>query len=68
MCGINDVRLTQMHTAKPLLPEPSSFEAETATKKVKTYKSPGTDQIPAELIQAGHNTLRSGIHNLSVVF
>jgi hypothetical protein len=28
------------------------------------YKSPVTDQIPAELIQAGGNTLRSEIHTL----
>jgi hypothetical protein len=31
---------------------------------LKRYKSPGTDQIPAELIQAGGNTLRSEIHTL----
>jgi hypothetical protein len=31
---------------------------------LKRYKSPGTDQIPAELIQAGGNTLRSEIHKL----
>jgi hypothetical protein len=30
----------------------------------KRYKSPATDQIPAELIQAGGYTLRSGIHKL----
>jgi hypothetical protein len=28
------------------------------------YKLPGTDQIPAELIQAGGNTLSSEIHKL----
>jgi hypothetical protein len=28
------------------------------------YKSPGTDQIPAELIQAGGEILRSKIHKL----
>jgi hypothetical protein len=28
------------------------------------YKSPGVDQIPAELIQAGGETLRSEIHKL----
>jgi hypothetical protein len=31
---------------------------------LKRYKSPGTDQIPAELIQAGGNALRSEIHKL----
>ena len=28
------------------------------------YKSPGTDQIPAELIKPGCRTIRSGIHKL----
>jgi hypothetical protein len=31
---------------------------------LKRYKSPGIDQIPAELIQAGGNTLHSEIHKL----
>jgi hypothetical protein len=31
---------------------------------LKRYKSPGIDQITAELIQAGWNTLRSEIHIL----
>jgi hypothetical protein len=29
---------------------------------LKSYKSPGNDQFPAELIQSGGNTLRSEIH------
>jgi len=35
------------------MPEPRAFEVEMATEKLKTQKSPGTDQIPAELIAAG---------------
>jgi hypothetical protein len=31
---------------------------------LKKYKSPGSDQIPAELIQAGDKTLLSAIHKL----
>jgi hypothetical protein len=31
---------------------------------LKRYKSPGIDQIPAELLQAGGNTLPSEIHKL----
>jgi hypothetical protein len=31
---------------------------------LKRYKSPGSDQIPAELIQAGGEILRSKIYNL----
>jgi hypothetical protein len=37
---------------------------ETAFAKLKKYKSPGSDQIPAELIQAGGEILLSEIHKL----
>jgi hypothetical protein len=50
--GVKDVRQTEIHTAEPFVPEPSSSEVESAIEKLKRYKSPGTDQIPAELIQA----------------
>jgi hypothetical protein len=43
---------------------PSSSEVEIAIEKLKRYKSPGIDQIPAELIQAGGETLSSEIHKL----
>jgi len=46
---VTDVRQTEIHTAKPLVPEPSASEVELATEKLKSHKSPGTDQIPAEL-------------------
>jgi hypothetical protein len=32
--------------------------------KLKAYKSSGTEQIPAELIQAGDNTLHSEVHEI----
>jgi hypothetical protein len=32
--------------------------------KLKRHKSPGSDQIPEELIQAERETLLSEIHNL----
>jgi len=35
-----------MHTAEPLVLEPSSFEVKIAIEKLKRYKSPSTDQIP----------------------
>jgi hypothetical protein len=35
-----------------------------AIGKLKSYKSPGTDQIPAEFIKAGGETLCSEIHKL----
>jgi hypothetical protein len=53
-----------MHTAEPFVPEPSSSEVGVAIGKLKRYISPGVDQIPAELFQAGGEILRSEIHNL----
>jgi hypothetical protein len=49
---------------EPLVPDPSAFEVEIAIEKLKRYKSPGSDQIPAELIQAGDEILHSKIHEL----
>jgi hypothetical protein len=40
------------------------LEVEIAIAKMKMYKSPGNDQIPAELIQAGGEILLSAIHKL----
>jgi hypothetical protein len=51
--GAGGVRQTEIHTAEPFVPEPSSSEVKVAIGKLKRYKSPGVDQIPAELIQAG---------------
>jgi len=48
----NDVRQAEIHTIEPLVPEPSAFEVELAIGKLKNHKSPGIDQIPAELIKA----------------
>jgi hypothetical protein len=46
------------------VPGSSSLEAEIAIAKFKNYKSPDSDKIPAELIQAGDEILRSAIHKL----
>jgi hypothetical protein len=54
--GVYDVRQRDIHTAVPLVPEPSLVEVEIVIGKLKSYKSPGTDQIPAELIKAGGET------------
>ena len=62
--GVNDVRQTERHTAEPLVSEPSAFEFEMAIEKLKRHKSPGIDQIPAELIKARGRTIRSEIHTL----
>jgi hypothetical protein len=53
-----------MHSDEPLVPQPSASEVGVATGKLKRYESPGIDQIPAELIQAGGETLCSEIHKL----
>jgi hypothetical protein len=62
--GACAVRHTEMHTAEPFVPDPSASETEFAVWKPKRYKSPGVDQIPPELIQAGEETLHSEIHKL----
>jgi hypothetical protein len=48
------------------VPEPSAFEVEMAIEKLKSHKSPGIDQIPAELIKAGGRIIRSEIHKLII--
>jgi hypothetical protein len=59
------VRQTEIHTAEPFVPELSAAEVEVDIRKIKGYKSPGSDQIPEEMIRAGlRETLHSEIHNL----
>jgi len=53
---------TYIHTAVPLLPEPSAFEFEMAIEKLKRHNSPSIVQIPAELIKAWGRKIRSEIH------
>jgi hypothetical protein len=62
--GAHDVRQEYIQTAVPLVPEPSLVEMEIAIGELKSFKCPGTDQIPAELIKAGGETLCSEIHRL----
>jgi hypothetical protein len=62
--GVSDIRQIEIHTVEPLVPDPSPFEVEIAITKLKRYKSPGSDQIPAELIQAASKILRSEIHKI----
>jgi hypothetical protein len=50
---VDGVRQTEMHTAKSFVPGPSASEVQAAMGKLKGYKFPGVDQIPAELIQEG---------------
>jgi hypothetical protein len=60
--GVSDVTQTDIYTAEPLLPESNAFEVEKANEKLKRPKSPGIDQIPAELIKAGGKTIWSEIN------
>jgi hypothetical protein len=52
----------EMHTAEPFVPQPSLIEVQFAVAKMEKYKSPSSDQIPAELIEAGGGALWSEIH------
>jgi hypothetical protein len=61
---VHDVRQMDIHTAEPLVPEPSFVEVEVTIGKLKRYKSPGTDHIPVELVKAGGEILCSEIHKL----
>jgi len=54
-----------MHTVEPIVPDSSAFEFEVA---VETQKTPGTDQIPPELIKAAGRTIRSLIQKILINF
>jgi hypothetical protein len=58
---VGGIRQTEIQTAEPFVPETNITEAEAATGKLKRYKLPGADQIPAELIQVGRGA-HSEIH------
>jgi hypothetical protein len=60
--GDNDDKQTEIHTAEQLVPERSVVEVEMAIGKLKRCKSPGIDQIPAELIKTGGGKVCPEIH------
>jgi hypothetical protein len=62
--NVSDVRQIEVHTAEPLVPGPSRLEVEIAIANLKKYKSPGSDQILAELIEAEGELLLPVIHKL----
>jgi hypothetical protein len=64
--GAKDVKQAEIHTAEPLVPEPSAFEVELAIEKLKSHRSPGIDQIPVEMIKAGGRTFHCAIHKLII--
>jgi hypothetical protein len=62
--SVTDIRQIEVHAAEPLVPGPSRLGVEIAIAKLKRYKSPDSDEIPAELIQAGGEMLLSARHKL----
>jgi len=64
--GVKDVGQAEIHTAEPLVTEPSASEVELAIDKIKSHKSSGIDQIPAELIKAGGRKIYLEIHKLII--
>jgi len=64
--GVKDVGQAEIHTTEPVVPEPSASEFELAIVKLKSHKSPGIDEIPAELIKAGGRTIYLEIHKLII--
>jgi hypothetical protein len=65
--NVSDVKQIEVHTAEPLVPGLSRLEVEIAIAKLKKCKSPGSDQIPTELIQAGGEILLFAIHKLIIL-
>jgi len=61
---VKDVGQAEIHTAEPQVSEPSAPVVELAIDKLKSHKSPGIDQIQAELIKAGGRTICLEIRKL----
>jgi hypothetical protein len=61
---VSNVRQIEIHATEPHVPGPSHLEDEISIAKLKNDRSPCSEQIPAELIQAGDETMVSMIHKL----
>jgi hypothetical protein len=59
----NEIRQIEINRVEPLVRGPSPFENKIIISMLK-YKSPVSDQIPAELIQAEGEALECEIHKL----
>ena len=66
--GVKDVRQTETHTAEPLVPKPAAFEVEMAIEELKIHISPGSDQIPAELLKVGVEYFALRFTNVLILF
>jgi len=62
--GVQNIVQAEIHTAEPLVPETYASDVELAINKLKSNKSRGIDQIPAELIEVGGRTMCLEIHKL----
>ena len=62
--GVRYVGQAEIQTAEPLVPVPSISEVELAIDKLKSYKSPGIEQILVEPIKAGVRIICLEIHKL----
>jgi hypothetical protein len=51
-----------------LVSETNFFQVQIAPEKLERYKTPGTDQILAALIQRGGETLYSEIYKLNYIW
>ena len=54
----------KIHAAETLVPQPSACEVEMSIEKLKRHKTPGTDQIRAELVKGGGRAISSEPTNL----
>jgi hypothetical protein len=62
----NGDRQAEINTAVPLVPEASAYEFQLTIENLSSYKSPGFDQIQAELINSWGKTIRCEIHKLII--
>jgi len=66
--GFKDVRQAEIHTAEPLVHEPSAAVFDLSIDKLKRHKSPGIDQIQAEMIKQGLEQIDWRFINLLLPF
>jgi hypothetical protein len=58
------ITFDHIHTGELLIPDPSPFEVEIAITNLKRYNSPGSDQIPVELIQASQSEIHKLVNSI----
>jgi hypothetical protein len=66
VCGVNDVRQREIHTAEPLVPQTSAFEIELAIENLRSHRLSNIVQIPAKLIKVGGRKICYEMHKLII--